>query len=418
MKLPELKKHILHLFKPYKFYERVEFQLDLIASKIVLSEIVESYEAFYITEREAFNMMYDVYVRVWNDYINDWQFPQKFSISPPLFSISAITQKELSKSSNGDNFIYFPVQGTDYFALCVADGVGSTGTDFIASKLACKSFKTYLNKYSHLKNNPVKWLEKALKEVNADLLQFGNSSKQYLSTFCGGICDFHTPYIYLVNIGDSRCYRINDGVIQLTEDQVKGVVVKGPDGKPLISSGSVVTTMAITNALGTPDNTISVIKADFKPGDTLCFCSDGFYNILPEFETRQFKFHEDLYTDGLLSQFFNGFESSQTDDATAVFFKNTNFGPGEKNRLLTQFIASGKAEGFSTTFILNDIFYATKNFEADLIFKIMLQYEKSPVYINQRTVEVLIEKAKENEREDLIPYFVKGIRKWHTKRTN
>jgi protein phosphatase len=90
------------------------------------------------------------------------------------------------------------------------------------------------------------------------------------------------PALYLLQVGDSRCYRLRNGALeQLTRDQTMA--------QDLVDSGVLKPEQAqkspyahvLSSSLGGSTWIPEVSKTDLKPGDTLLLCTDGLTKHVP-----------------------------------------------------------------------------------------------------------------------------------------
>jgi len=90
------------------------------------------------------------------------------------------------------------------------------------------------------------------------------------------------PTLYLLQVGDSRCYRLRNGALeQLTRDQTMA--------QDLVDSGVLKPEQAqkspyahvLSSSLGGSTWIPEVSKTDLKPGDTLLLCTDGLTKHVP-----------------------------------------------------------------------------------------------------------------------------------------
>jgi serine/threonine protein phosphatase PrpC len=90
--------------------------------------------------------------------------------------------------------------------------------------------------------------------------------------------------MYIGHVGDSRCYRIREGVMkQMTTDHTMADYgVTGPEGSHL------------SRALGVwPTVPIDILMAEPKIGDVYMVCSDGLTKMLPNETIATQLLHED-----------------------------------------------------------------------------------------------------------------------------
>lgn len=162
--------------------------------------------------------------------------------------------------------------------FAVADGMGGHEGGEVASEMVIRAFATFMGDIqaetdeSHLLTALKDWAVTANKlVVNTALLR--PEVADMGTTFCGLI--FSPTKTWLVNVGDSRCYRLRDGVLkQLTTDHSERELTGDPDTPDNI----------LYNFMGrNPAAFISDITV-FYPmeGDTYLICSDGLSDLVEE----------------------------------------------------------------------------------------------------------------------------------------
>lgn len=162
-------------------------------------------------------------------------------------------------------------------AFAVSDGMGGYEGGEVASEIVCRSFSSFIKK--GLPQEDSETIE-AIKQwaVNANnlVLETGKLRPELSemgTTFVGMIIDKKS--LFIINIGDSRCYRLRNGVLkQLSTDHSE----RERTGNPNTPSN------LIYNFLGNePEDFFSDISI-FEPmnGDSYLFCSDGLSDLVSD----------------------------------------------------------------------------------------------------------------------------------------
>ena len=162
-------------------------------------------------------------------------------------------------------------------AFAVADGMGGYEGGEVASEIVCRSFSSFIKK--GLPSEDSETIE-AVKQwaVNANnlVLETGKlrpELREMGTTFVGIIID--KTSLFIINIGDSRCYRLRNGVLkQLSTDHSE----RERTGNPETPSN------LIYNFLGNePKDFFSDISI-YEPiaGDSYLFCSDGLSDLVSD----------------------------------------------------------------------------------------------------------------------------------------
>jgi protein phosphatase len=169
----------------------------------------------------------------------------------------------------------------------VADGMGGQSAGEVASRMACEEVDRFIVERLKLgKIEPSKRLELlklAVKHAN-EIIYKKASSEPALKTMgttivCAWIVD---DRLYVVHAGDSRLYRIRDGVLeQLTTDHNKLA--------EQVASGKVSVDVAknlgyeniLTKAVGVKEHIEPDAKEyDFKQSDAMLLCTDGLVKMI------------------------------------------------------------------------------------------------------------------------------------------
>lgn len=171
----------------------------------------------------------------------------------------------------------------------VADGMGGHRAGDVASDMTTNHLKGLWEASSriHTAEEAEDWLKVSVLEVNKQLFQHSLNHSECEgmgTTIVAAICT--DLFATVVNIGDSRCYLMNEsGFKQLTEDH--SLV------NELVRSGQISREDAehhprknvLLRALGTEENVEMDLKTIiFEEGDVLLLCSDGLSNKVSQDE--------------------------------------------------------------------------------------------------------------------------------------
>ncbi len=199
--------------------------------------------------------------------------------------------------------------------LCVADGLGGHAGGEIASKLAVSIMRDILKldpvpeptdptEVDERDAGPLPILRQAIQKANESIYQTNQDvvmqnlnsqegkNRPMGTTLLSAIV---TPkYLYVGNVGDSRCYLIRDGdIISVTEDHswVDEQVKLG-----LMSKAEAATDRRkniVTRCVGThADITVDTYRWSIVPGDWLLLCTDGLVNMVPDRDiVKEFRRH-------------------------------------------------------------------------------------------------------------------------------
>lgn len=182
--------------------------------------------------------------------------------------------------------------------FAVADGMGGHNAGDVASKLTTTSLGNFFeatnegetpvelpDDYKDLSPD-ARRLVAGVRKANHDVFVISNTVQQHhgmgstiVATHFG-----NDGMMHIAHVGDSRCYRIREGVIkQLTRDHslINDALELKPDLAP--EELARLPRNIITRALGMKD----VVKVDIKsdvsqPGDMYLLCSDGLSGMVPD----------------------------------------------------------------------------------------------------------------------------------------
>lgn len=162
-------------------------------------------------------------------------------------------------------------------AFAVADGMGGYEGGEVASEIVCRSFASFIRNFTPADNQDVvkalkSWAIEANSLVN-DTASIRPGLSEMGTTFIGLVFTFNK--LWLINIGDSRCYRLRNGILkQLSVDHSE----KERTGNPDVPSN------LIYNFMGnTPECFISDVT-ELTPigGDSYLLCSDGLSDMIDD----------------------------------------------------------------------------------------------------------------------------------------
>jgi protein phosphatase len=183
------------------------------------------------------------------------------------------------RSNNQDRYIGRPQAGL----WAVADGMGGHQGGEIASQLACEALAERYGEHTII------GLVDAIEAANAAVHQAGSEDPELtgMGTTVVAIAlvrDSDDEVLAVANVGDSRAYRLADGVLeQLTEDHslVADMVREGslsPEEAATHPQRNI-----LTRVLGVYDEVpVDVITVSPRHGDRYLLCSDGLFNEVPE----------------------------------------------------------------------------------------------------------------------------------------
>ena len=187
----------------------------------------------------------------------------------------------LVRASNEDKALSI-IDADGNVLLCVCDGMGGYMKGDFASKIAVEVISSaFSSKGRWLFSFQItNWVNKVVKSINHSVWNEANYSDNFNgmgTTLVMAI--FFKDKIFIVNVGDSRCYQLDeDKIKQLTRDQT---YVEYLASHNEISDEQKLTSKdrhALMNYVGlhkTIDFEYKIVKNE---GKTILLCSDGLYN--------------------------------------------------------------------------------------------------------------------------------------------
>ncbi len=197
-----------------------------------------------------------------------------------LFLVSATAQTDtgLRRKRNEDSLLV--LESSSLFV--VADGMGGYRGGELASQLAVKTmadaYRSGTFDGTPHENVPThaSELARAIQMANAKILETAKAKPELEgmgTTLCAARFSGNKKRLYIGHVGDSRCYRLRDGVMkQMTADHTMADHgVKGPESAHL------------SRAVGIwPTVPIDIIMAIPLADDIYLLCSDGLTKMLPD----------------------------------------------------------------------------------------------------------------------------------------
>jgi protein phosphatase len=213
--------------------------------------------------------------------------------------VAGLTDVGREREHNEDSFGLLP----QFNFFVVADGMGGHRAGDVASSMAVRAVEDF---FTMTEKEDITWpfqfdpnlpfavnrLMTAVQVANNRIFQesSANDEHQGMGTTIVGILSVdHHKACHIAHVGDSRCYRVRDGKIELlTMDHslVNDYLRAAPDltAEQLAELPSNV----ITRALGMQDNVlVDVQTVNPAPGDVYLLCSDGLNGMLTDDEIQE-----------------------------------------------------------------------------------------------------------------------------------
>ena len=176
----------------------------------------------------------------------------------------------------------------------VADGMGGHKAGDLASEYTVAKVQEAVSK--SMQTIPYQILKGAFQYANQKLLEKAGESDSYTGMGTTLVAaTVKNDAVYVVNVGDSRLYKIGDKIEQITEDHslVEEMVRMGEISKEQARNHP--DKNLITKAMGVSDTVEpDYFDTDLQKGECLLMCSDGLTNMVSD---RQIKEIVELRTD-------------------------------------------------------------------------------------------------------------------------
>jgi serine/threonine protein phosphatase PrpC len=203
------------------------------------------------------------------------------------YSFHALTDSGLVRANNEDALAFDAELGV----AVLADGMGGYNAGEVASSMAVLFVKSELVRCladSAQPSSPAqvaRMIESSFDEANLSILNAANANPHYAgmgTTLVAGV--FQADKLVLGHIGDSRCYRLRDGVLtQITKDH--SMLQEQVDAGFLTPEQAAYAPgkNLLTRALGVEDFArVEIHEHPVHEGDLYLMCTDGLTDMLTD----------------------------------------------------------------------------------------------------------------------------------------
>jgi protein phosphatase len=246
---------------------------------------------------------------------------------------AGISDVGLQREHNEDSFVVLK----EYDLFVVADGMGGHRAGDVASKLATETISEF---FKSTANDDVTWpfhfdtnlseeenrLLTGIRVANRQIFERSTRSREYHgmgTTVVGAMFSPRKNRMYIGHVGDSRCYRVRDGNIQLlTRDHslINDYLLAMPDLTE--EQRSELPKNVITRALGMQDQVVVDIQHDDpQPGDVYVLCSDGLSGMVQDEEILKVVAETNDIREAATNLIARANEHGGEDNITAVLIK-------------------------------------------------------------------------------------------------
>src|SRR5579883_1847564 len=239
----------------------------------------------------------------------------------------------LQREHNEDSFVVLK----EYDLFVVADGMGAHRAVYIDARTATETISEFFRTTA---NDDVTWpfhfdtnlseeenrLLTGIRVANRQIFERSTRSREYHgmgTTVVGAMFSPKKRRMYIGHVGDSRCYRVRDGDIQLlTRDHslINDYLLAMPDLTD--EQKSELPKNVITRALGMQDQVVVDLQHDDpKPGDIYVLCSDGLSGMIADEDIREIASSTPDIRDACRRLIQRANERGGEDNITAVLIK-------------------------------------------------------------------------------------------------
>lgn len=227
------------------------------------------------------------------------------------FITAAYSDIGISKEINEDSTLLIKAKcdDTNILMASVCDGMGGLSKGELASAVMVKNLRAWFSerlsyliaKGLNIESLKADW-SRLVSSTNRQLASYASQKGIELGTTAVVLLMLDHEY-YLLNVGDSRVYLINEGIRQLTKDQT------------LVQREMDAGRMSPEEAQVSPDRGLllqcigasNIITPEFqsgtaKSGDLFMLCCDGFRHEVTAEEFRQAFDPDEMKTSGLMSR--------------------------------------------------------------------------------------------------------------------
>lgn|SRR5690606_4641703 len=198
------------------------------------------------------------------------------------------------KKKNNEDSICIKVADTSIGKVVLAvicDGMGGLSKGEVASSNVIHAFSDWFENELPIQLSQSNWgdiqyrWDRIIKEQNQRIASYGKKIGSNLGTTLTAMLVVGSEFMLIAHVGDTRLYRLDSGIHQLTEDQtlVAREIRKGrlnPEAVKTDPRRNVLLQCIGASRIVEPD----FIQGRAKPGEVYILCSDGFRHMITEEE--------------------------------------------------------------------------------------------------------------------------------------
>ncbi len=184
---------------------------------------------------------------------------------------------------NNEDYFHIPQDENDIKLFIVADGMGGENAGEVASCLAVSSIALHvLSNYNEVDDIPL-LLRQAINNANKTVFQTAKSDKNYSRMGTTVVCALvKDNVVYVANVGDSRCYIVNENNLQqisIDHSFVQEMIDKGllsvDEAKNHPNKNLITRAIGVERFVDT-----DVFLKPFNKGDKILLATDGLTGMI------------------------------------------------------------------------------------------------------------------------------------------
>ena len=221
--------------------------------------------------------------------------------------LNSISDIGIKRKDNQDNFwsALVTIDDEEAGVVCVCDGMGGLNNGGLASQIVVQSivegFKSGL---------PFKELGDIIKQANKIVYELGSNEKSKMGTTCTLVQCLKGKY-QIFHIGDSRCYRLRNSVLESLTVDHSALREYGLDPQKNYAVWKKYKN-SLTRCIGVkPEIVVDYYEGTYEDGDRFLVCSDGLWHYFDKWG-----FHESDISDDLNELVQKCIDCGETDNIT------------------------------------------------------------------------------------------------------
>lgn len=237
------------------------------------------------------------------------------SIETHQYHLGGYSISNFSKEKNGDDYRMTYLKSERLLVAVVSDGVSQQPCDWLASEIVSEGFIQVFSADTSDEEIESR-IVNSVQQANKLLIEGKGDCMKMAATLSVCVIDEQSNMLYWVNIGDSRIYTVEAGIVRLiTQDDVRKTkkTIQTAIGKRSIESTQ------LTRCMGHGRLNLSVNSKPLLKGEVIILASDGFYEARKaSFQKKLLDFQQQENFVEAFAAMASSFEIMRDDDMTVV----------------------------------------------------------------------------------------------------